>query len=396
MKIGLFEAFGIELEYMIVKKNGLDINPVSDYLLRDKKGKIVNVVDKGKVAWSNELAMHVAEIKNPVPVKDVYTLVKPVTEQIVWANSILSEIDAMLLPSAMHPLARPGKNIKLWPGDNNEIYSAYDRIFGCKGHGWFNVQSMHLNLPFKNSDEFARLHSAIRLLLPLLPGLAASSPFTAGKFSGRLDNRLYFYSRNQRKIPEITGAVVPEYIQSISDYKSLVLEKIYKAAAPHDPDGLLHGEWLNSRGAIARFDRNAIEIRVLDVKENPSSDISIAALIISILKGMVRDGIIMDIETSRLARVFKKSLVLAEHAPVTDRVYLAALQAKEGSAREVLLQLIDRYHKKNKNSEEFLETYRKHGTLASRLRKATGKSGNFDKTYKRLAVNLAENRMFIP
>ena len=33
-----------------------------------------------------------------------------------------------------------------------------------------------LNLPFSSDEEFGRLHAAIRLLLPLLPALAASSP----------------------------------------------------------------------------------------------------------------------------------------------------------------------------------------------------------------------------
>jgi hypothetical protein len=32
---------------------------------------------------------------------------------------------------------------------------------------------------------------------------------------------------------------------------------------------VLRHEWVNARGAIARFDRSAIEIRVLDVAECP-------------------------------------------------------------------------------------------------------------------------------
>ena len=36
---------------------------------------------------------------------------------------------------------------------------------------------------------------------------------------------------------------------------------------------------MNSRGAIARFDRNAIEIRVIDVQECPKADLAIAIFI---------------------------------------------------------------------------------------------------------------------
>ena len=68
----------------------------------------------------------------------------------------------------------------IWPHDNNEIYSLYDKIFDCRGHGWSNLQSVHINLPFKDELEFRKLHSAIRLLLPIIPALSASSPFADG------------------------------------------------------------------------------------------------------------------------------------------------------------------------------------------------------------------------
>ncbi|HAL85576.1 MAG TPA: hypothetical protein DCM31_01010, partial [Deferribacteraceae bacterium] len=37
---------------------------------------------------------------------------------------------------------------------------------------------------------------------------------------------------------------------------------MYRDIAPYDPECILQEEWLNSRGAIARFDRKAIEIRL--------------------------------------------------------------------------------------------------------------------------------------
>src|SRR5690606_13051527 len=66
--------------------------------------------------------------------------------------------------------------------------------------------------------------------------------------------------------------------------QSKVLQPAYDAIAPHDPEKLLKHEWLNSRGAIARFDRNAIEIRILDTQENPSHDLAICSLIIAVLE----------------------------------------------------------------------------------------------------------------
>ena len=43
-----------------------------------------------------------------------------------------------------------------------------------------------------------------------------------------------------------------------------MLGPIRHELAPLDTEGIFAGrEWLNARGAIARFDRNAVEIRLL-------------------------------------------------------------------------------------------------------------------------------------
>jgi hypothetical protein len=90
------------------------------------------------------------------------------------------------------------------------VYEAFDRIFDCRGHGWANLQSAHLNLPFSDAEEFGRLHAAIRLLLPILPALAASSPVMDGRLTGRVDSRLDVYRHNARRVPQVSGRVVPE------------------------------------------------------------------------------------------------------------------------------------------------------------------------------------------
>src|SRR5690606_27081536 len=112
-------------------------------------------------------------------------------------------------------------------------------------------------------DELARLHAAIRLLLPLLPALAASSPYVEGRATPELDHRLLVYRENAARVPSVSGMVVPEHIVSAMDYQQRVLQPIYDDLAPLDPEGLLRHEWVNARGCIARFDRGALEVRVL-------------------------------------------------------------------------------------------------------------------------------------
>ena len=79
------------------------------------------------------------------------------------------------------PWMDPERELRLWPHEHSDIYRAFDRIFGCRGHGWANLQSTHLNLPFRGDDEFVLLHDAVRLVLPLVPALAAASPVIDGR-----------------------------------------------------------------------------------------------------------------------------------------------------------------------------------------------------------------------
>ena len=142
---------------------------------------MANEVECGALRWSNELVLHVLELKTNGPASVLGGLADEFTRQVRQINQLLEGFGGMLMPGAMHPWMDPDLETRLWPHGDRSIYAAYDRIFGCRGHGWSNLQSTHLNLPFQGDEEFGRLHAAIRLLLPLLPALAASSPVIGGR-----------------------------------------------------------------------------------------------------------------------------------------------------------------------------------------------------------------------
>jgi carboxylate-amine ligase len=58
-RLHLFEAFGVELEYMIVDKHTLDVKPIADVLLVDESGEISGEMEHDQIGWSNELVGHV-------------------------------------------------------------------------------------------------------------------------------------------------------------------------------------------------------------------------------------------------------------------------------------------------------------------------------------------------
>ena len=265
----LFSNASVSLEYMLVDKTTLAVKPIVDEVLKHELGNYGSDFENGMVTWSNELVLHVIELKSTHPENNFNALENAFADDVRRVNGILEKWNAMLMPTAAHPLMNPITDTKLWPHDNNEVYQLYDSIFNAKGHGWSNLQSTHLNLPFYDDEEFAKLHAAVRLVLPLLPALCASSPILDGKLTGHLDTRLSYYKTNQAKIPSITGKVIPERIFSKRNYLQKVYDKIKTDIAPYDASCVLNPIWVNSRGAIPRFDRGSIEIRIMDIQECP-------------------------------------------------------------------------------------------------------------------------------
>ncbi len=407
--LGLFEGVGLELEYMIVGSDELNVRAITDEVLHEVTGAYEQEAQFGPIGWSNELALHVIEIKNVEPVARLDELPALFKEQVNRINALLTKHDAQLLPTAMHPWMDPNVEFKLWPHGDRSIYATLDRIFDCKGHGWANLQSVHLNLPFANDDEFATLHAAIRMVLPLIPALAASSPFVDGRFGGHLDTRLEVYRTNAARVPSVAGKVIPEAVFSRDAYETELLQRIYRDLAPHDPEGVLRHEWVNSRGCIARFDRMAIEIRVTDVQECPSADVAIAAAVTAAVRAMAEAQWCSRADQQgwhedELATVFTDTTRRGDGAVIDNSRYLEAFGVKGRSLRagELWQHLIETTIAKQPGYAQWAPTLRliqQEGCLARRiLADATEEPTRDDlvRTYRKLARCLATGELFRP
>ena len=325
--IGLLEAIGIELEYMIVAEADLNIQPLADRILRDSSGTITGSVETGCMAWSNELVAHVIELKTKEPARNLSEIERHATSDIAEILQKLKLLHCRLLPTGMHPWMNPAQETRLWEHDYSEVYRQFDRIFNCQGHGWSNLQSTHINLPFSNEDEFGRLHAAIRVLLPILPALAASSPLMERHVTGAMDTRLKVYRTNCAKVPSVSGDIIPEPVFTPLDYQKTILQRIYSDMASMDTEGILQDEWCNARGAIARFHRNTIEIRLLDIQECPKADIAIAAAIVSALSWLMMEQWSSlkdqkDISTEALKSILLDCMEEADQAQIGNPDYL--------------------------------------------------------------------------
>lgn len=401
----LLSVIGIEIEYMLVDKETLNVAPQSDQILEALADKLTNEVELGDIALSNELVMHVLELKNNGPASPNAPIATHFQEAIRTLQPILEAKQLQLIPSGAHPWMNPLQETLRWPHGNREIYQQFDRIFNCEGHGWSNLQSMHVNLPFANDEEFNQLHNAIRLILPLLPALAASTPFLDGQHTGLQDSRLDFYGKNQERIPSISGAIIPEFIRSQEEYEQKILKPMYQDISPYDPEGILQHEWLNSRAAIPKFAYKAIEIRILDSQECVNADIAIAQAILAVLKKWIATSdyyLTHPYDTQRLKQLYSTSIRQGFSALCDDQELLKQWQLlRPGkNCRDVWAQLIESVSTDlDSVSQKALEYILSQGNLSERLLRASGNDwsrANLTRVYRQLGQCLLDNQPFDP
>lgn len=407
-RMHLFQGFGIELEYMIVNKDTLDIMPIADKLFKSVTGKYESEFCNGPVTWSNELTLHVIELKCTEPITNFEKLNEDLHINVLQINDILNKYHAKLLPTAAHPWMNPQKDTWLWPHAGSSIYDTYHKIFDCRKHGWANLQSTHINLPFYDDEEFAPLHIATRLVLPIIPALCASSPILEQQFTGYLDGRLFHYENIQNIIPSISGKVIPERVFSKHSYHKKIYDPIASGIAEYDANKILNPVWLNSRGAIPRFDRGSLEIRLIDIQENHGADLAIAALLVHLIKLLVTEKLSSfdmqkNWEIKPLYKIFRQTIKEGQTAIIDNPEYLSIFGINEmklsaGNLWKSLISKVIQYF-----PEELLpwspqlNTIVTKGNLSQRIMTVLNEvytKENMRLVYNELSENLVNNEMF--
>jgi gamma-glutamyl:cysteine ligase YbdK (ATP-grasp superfamily) len=406
--LAAFRGTGIELEYMIVDAETLSVRSVADELIRAEAGAYANDAPRGDFGWSNELALHLVELKNNAPSPRLERLAAGFQAEVGAVNARLAPLGARLMPTAMHPWMDPRREARLWPHQYAEIYSTYDRIFDCRRHGWANLQSMHVNLPFAGDAELERLLGAVRVVLPVLPALAASSPIAGGEVTGWADFRMQCYLTHAARVPAMMGNVVPEAVAGEAEYRAHILEPMYRAIAPLDPAEVMRDEWLNARGAIARFDRSAVEIRVIDTQECPRADLAVAAATVAATRASYEGRWSTLAEqrhfpAKRLLNVLGACIRDAERAVIDDADYLRLLgyPGARASAAELwwhlLQETLPHAGRAAAPWREPLELILTQGPLARRILNAVGRQpsrAHLEAVYRGLCECLAQDWLF--
>jgi gamma-glutamyl:cysteine ligase YbdK (ATP-grasp superfamily) len=377
------EVLGPEHEFSIVNDE-LTALPIVDRIIKDFHGRVVNFVEQPGFTFGKELQLHVMEFKPNAPFKSPVEFEETMQKAIMTIQDFLQRrFHAHLLGTGMHPLLKLDET-GIWPHRHKQIYDAYAKIFNLRRHGWLNIQSFHLNLPYSNEESALLLCNTLANMCPYLSAISASSPMYEGKFGERVDNRLYFYMQNQKEIPSVTGDVIPEYTHSFSQYKKNIIGKYSHDLAKAGAHKLiLNKEWVNSRGVIFRFDRRAIEIRIMDEQECIKSDVALACFIRAALRGqmnqepeflphtvlvqdlntIIKKGLSASVhhphgETARQVCEYYHSIAL-ENATADERIYLPIIQRRIecGNLSEILRERVEKESQRTDLREAIIDIY---------------------------------------
>jgi gamma-glutamyl:cysteine ligase YbdK (ATP-grasp superfamily) len=296
-------------------------------MIKDFHGRIVNFVEQPGFTFGKELQLHVMEIKPNKPFKLPENFEETMQEAVLTLTDFLeSKYHAYLLGTGMHPLLKL-EETKVWPHRHRQIYQAYSKVFNLNQHGWLNIQSFQLNIPYSSEENAVLMHNILAEICAYLPAISAASPIYEGKFGVYVDNRLHFYRINQKEVRSVAGDVIPEYVVSFGQYKEEIIEK-YSLDLARKSVGkcLLYKDWVNSRGAIFRFDRKAVEIRVMDEQECIKSDVALSCFLRALLKGLMKD---------KPALLPHETLVKDFNAVITAGLNAEVLHPKGKTARQV-------------------------------------------------------------
>lgn len=284
---GTLEVLGPEHEFSVISEE-LKPLPIVDKIIKRLSGRFNNSVSFSDFALGKELQKHVLELKAVTPFRSPIDFEEAMYNAVVKVSDMLESFNACLLGLGMHPTLSLDE-VQIWDHRDRQIYEAFDRIFNLRQHGWLNIQSFQINVPYRNEAEAVQMYNLIVGVLPYLPAISAASPIYESIFGKYVDNRLHFYGINQAAIPSVAGDIIPEQIASFEAYRSLTIRRYSRDLTNIGaPSFIIDKEWVNSRGAIIRFDRKAIEIRVLDEQECIKSDVALGCFVRALLRGLIR------------------------------------------------------------------------------------------------------------
>ena len=389
----MLEVIGPEHEFSIVN-NEMKTLPIVEHVINDYYGKITNSLYSKKFAFRKEFPLHIIELKANRPFKSPELLEESMQNAIMsLLEFIEKKFNAYLLGTGMHPLLRLEET---GTRRYDKIAQEFEKVFLLKRHGWLNVQSFQINLPYSTESEAVSLHNALAHLCTYLPAISASSPICESQLTSYIDSRLYYYKKKSLEIPSIAGEIIPEYISSFDQFQREVSGRYSRDLSKAGVSIEDFADYVNQRAAVFKVARKAIEVRVMDEQECIKSDVALGCFVRSTIRGL----------TSTKSETLPHTLLVNDFNSIIAKGLEAKTLHPEGNTARQVCQYFFNIASKyaNENEREYLwiiEKRIKEGNLSELIRKRVLKKTQkttFDEAvisvYSKLVECLADNQPY--
>lgn len=402
----LLSAYSLSVEHSIVHRDTLAVLPLAEGVL----AALASIpTPEGQ---RRDLELAAGHAGHSLVMRSTKVMRKPAkwsTKLHELSTSVLAVLEphqATLLSGGAHPLYVPARDHTVGHALAPEIRDVHGAVFDTRAHGWSNDQALGLGVHF-DKGEFAKAHAAVRLLLPLIPGLTAASPVLEGKVADAMDARLIGRAQAFARVPELMGGHVPEAVFDPDEHDRAILSPIAQALASHDPGNLLDPQWMDGRVATSQIDRGIISLHVIDTQECANADIAIVEFIITVLKALVQGRWVSNYlqrawAAEDLQAILQTTITDGDRAAIGNRDYLLMFGLLQQEAMPVLKVwqhiFVELYGELGVSTRTHIAHILEHGTLASRILANIGKRGGGDKilaAYQRLALCNAANMAYL-
>lgn len=392
---------------MIVDRSTLELKPIISELLSslDEEGEQKTAAGKC-LKWKPGYQPHIFRICSASPQTNLNTLEHAIADELRIVNRLLAEFGAMLLPGGMHPLTDPFKVAT--PPVTDPLGQLQERLFDTKGHSWVNLNRTYVELPYQSEEMLQRLQAAIRIVLPIIPALSASSPIVEGGNTGKTDNALRYARARYSRFPGIAGQLIPEPYFSERKYTEMVLDKIRHQLEPVDPQGLIHPAQINFRSAIPDFQGKRMILQIMEPQECVAADMAIVRLVTEAIRFFLEEKTIrfeeqMEARMEILCGILEDVMVSGRNTEVFSSEYLAFFGLDEvctvGNIWQHLFQKLSNDPLRPLAMYEHeLSVILEQGSLSERILTVVGEKPGTEELvfmWRRLIDCLEQNRLFI-
>ena len=403
----LFSAYSLSVEHAIVDRTTLQVLPLASVVLEALASVPVAEGERHDVELAPGVAAHTLVLRNTKVMRKTPKWAHKLAVLSAQAQRILDAHNATVLSGGAHPFYVPARDASVGNGLPPEVRTVCDALFDTRKHGWSNDQGLKLGLYFDKADEFAKAHAAVRLLLPLIPGLAAASPILEGKITDAMDARLDAHFTAFARVPELVGPMVPEAVFDTDAHDRAILSPIAQALVAHDSGNVLDAHTMDARGATTQFDPGIIHLHVIDAQECPNADLAVVEFIIAVLKALVNGRWVSNYlqrawAADELRAILLDTIKEGDQAMIGNRDYLlmfGLMQQEAMPALKVWQHLfVELYPELSPAARTHIAHILEHGTLATRIMARAGKRPTAEKlreAYAALAQSHSANAAFL-